>query len=199
MCLLTILVVLTAAGIHLTDGTCPTSRGCFPSVGNIAFGRTAYANSTCGDPARIFEIPLTGTAVLDTCDASDAAKSHPVMLANDNNQTTFWAAEQYTFFVTLQLNFTFPMRLEKSTLTFRSFRPNRMILEKSSDHGLTWTPYQYYSSICLTNFIPDGLFQGLTEVDRNSLPADSTEAFCLDEDSVPGSPDEFGTVSRSSN
>ena len=195
MGLISSLAVVMIIWIQLTAAECPTSRGCFPSVGNIAFGRTAFANSTCGDPAKAFQTPGTGIDLIDICNASHAAKSHPANLVNDNNTATWWQAEEYTFFVTVQLNFSFPMRLEKSTLTFRSFRPNRMILEKSSDYGLTWTAYQYYSPVCLVFLIPDGLFQGLNESNRKSLRSDSTEAFCLAEDSIPNNPDQFGTVS----
>ena len=195
MCLISSLVVLTLTTLTFTTAVCPASRGCFPPVGNIAFGRTAGANSTCGDPARVFEIVTSTDNVIDICNASRAAKSHQASFVNDNDTATWWQAEEYTFFVTLQFNFSFPMRLEKSTLTFRSFRPNRMILEKSSDYGLTWTTYQYYSPICLGMLIPDGLFQRLNESSRKSLPSNSTEAFCVVEDSTPNNPDQFGTVS----
>ena len=173
---------------------CHLSKGCFPSASNIAYGRAITANSTCGDPAAMFEFPLSELDLRDVCDMSNTSKSHPASKANDNDQRSFWKAENYVFFVTLQLDFNFSMRLERSTLIFRSFRPKRMILEKSSDFGVTWQPYQYYSFMCLQSVIPDGLFQGLNESKRGSYPEDSTEAFCTTEDSVRNSPTEFGTV-----
>ena len=188
------LAVLLAFGLHGTLGVCPSNMGCFPTSGNIAFGRTIGANSTCGDPAKTFEIFQSGTNFVDVCNASDPDRAHPVSRANDNNETTWWQAEELEDFVTLELNYTFPMRLERSTLTFRSYRPARMILEKSSDHGVTWTPYQFYDRSCNPIITPDGLFQGITERTRGIFPSDSIEAFCLDDDATPATPIEFGEV-----
>ena len=190
-----IFVALLAVSFQNVVADCPRSRGCFPAVANIAFGRNITANSTCGDPPGVFEIPRTEKDVLEICNASDPAKSHPPRNANDNDSVSFWLAEEYVFFVTLQLNFEYSMRLESSILTFRSFRPNRMVLEKSSDFGETWQPYQYYSPTCNEILIRDGLFQGLTRKQRGGLPTNSTEAFCIEEDSAVNHPDKFGTVS----
>jgi hypothetical protein len=190
-----LVAALLAFGLHVSLGACPADRGCFPVSGNIAFGRTIFANSTCGDPQNTFEITQVGDNIVDVCDASDPDKSHPATLANDNNDTTRWQAEELEHFVTLQLDFTFPMRLENSIMTFRSFRPRRMILEKSSDYGASWTPYQFYDAFCTpSTIVPDGLFQDIMEGTRGNFPSDSIEAFCLDDDSSPGTPLEFGTV-----
>ena len=116
------------------------------------------------------------------CNATDPAKAHPPYLANDNNETTQWQARVYEFFVTMQLNFSFPMRLENSVLFFSSLRPNLVILEKSSDYGVTWTPYQFYSLSCRPLLTLDGLFQTVTSKERNELPSDSIEAFCITDD-----------------
>jgi hypothetical protein len=191
MFLLLGLAILMTKQLHLTVASCSTAKGCFPPVDNIAFGRAASANSTCGNPAKIFEIPGD---ITDICNASEASKSHPASLVNDNSLSSWWQAEEYISFVTLELKFSYAMRLEKSSLTFRSFLPKRMILEKSSDYGLTWTAYQYYAEFCLNS--PDGLFQGLKLRDRSSLPNNSTEAFCLEEDSITGNPMEFRAAER---
>jgi hypothetical protein len=166
---------------------CSRSKGCFPAVGNIAFGRNITANSTCGHPPRLFAFSNAGEEVVQTCNASDPAKSHPPDNANDNDSSSYWVAERYESFVTVRLNFEYAMRLESSILTFRSFRPNRAVLEKSSDFGETWQPYQYYSLVC-NNLVKDGLFHNLTAKKRGEFPTDSTEAFCIEEDSTLTSP-----------
>lgn len=195
MCSSVLVVALLIISYQNVASDCTLSKGCFPMSANIAFGRNITANSTCGNPPREFEIPQSEKDVVDVCNATDSVKSHPAIKAIDNDSETFWKAEEYNFFVTLQLDFEYSMRLERSTITFRSFRPNRMILEKSSDFGVTWQPYQYYSVSCIEALLPDGLFHGLRESKRGGLPTDSTEAFCIDEDSIPSSPAEFGTVS----
>ena len=196
MSLIACIAVFFTFAVQTTQSVCPSSSGCFPSPSNLAIGRTLEANSTCGDPVREFTIPLAAGDITLTCDASVPSDAHPASLANDGNSSTWWQAERYEFFVTLQLNLAFPMLVERSTLTFRSFRPRRMILEKSDDDGVTWVPYQYYSTLtCDGANIPDGEFQNLMEGNRGNLPADSTEAFCITADSVLTDPQEFGTVS----
>ncbi len=37
-------------------------------------------------------------------------------------------------------------------MVFESPRPEKLIIEKSSDYGLTYTPWQYYAKDCAESF-----------------------------------------------
>ena len=61
-------------------------------------------------------------------------------------------------------------------MLWKSPRPQSMVLERSSDRGLTWEAYRYYSSSCVTVFglDPPVIFPGIT----------GTEAICTQTESA---------------
>lgn len=95
------------------------------------------------------------------CDKSNAALSHPPDLMLDYNVedsspnfTSYWQSVSWNdtrvqpqVNVTLSFGRRYVME-DNIIVTFKSARPQRMLLEKSVDQGLTWTVLQYYDANC---------------------------------------------------
>ena len=62
---------------------------------------------------------------------------------------------QITLCISTDLNIVISLAYQKRfrlagdvTITFHSGRPDTMVLEKSDDFGVTWSPLQYYARDC---------------------------------------------------
>ncbi|XP_069825130.1 netrin-G1 isoform X5 [Dendropsophus ebraccatus] len=95
------------------------------------------------------------------CDASTKELAHPPELMFDSegrNPSTFWQSVTWKNYPTpLQVNITLSWNktielTQNIAITFESGRPEKMILEKSLDYGVTWQPYQFYAADCLDAF-----------------------------------------------
>ncbi|KAJ1373274.1 Netrin unc-6 [Parelaphostrongylus tenuis] len=98
----------------------------------------------------------------EICDASVPEQSHPASLLTDLNSPgnmTCWVSEPslnpHNVSLTLSLGKKF--ELTYISMYFCSRLPDSMALYKSTDHGKSWIPFQYYSSDCKKTFgkIPD--------------------------------------------
>lgn len=136
---------------------------CVPDFINAAFGRSVEASSTCGSPPTRFcvdnpekEGPKRKCHV---CDARDPARSHPATyltdLNNPNNLTCWHSAPilpNDNQNVTLTLTLGKKYELTYVNLQFCGEKPDSLSIHKSMDYGITWQPFQYYSSECLSVF-----------------------------------------------
>ena len=166
-------LVLICSAPTLCSAQCSDSVGCFPPPGNLATGRTVHATSQCTD-GDFFCIP-------DTSDCSNtcSSTSNSPASINDGNTGTAWISSIGSGDspnVTLRLDFQEPVLFEAMTMLWKSPRPQSMVLERSSDRGLTWEAYRYYSSSCVTVFglDPPVIFPGIT----------GTEAICTQTESA---------------
>jgi len=98
-----------------------------------------------------------------TCDNDDASQSHPPEAMFDvetdgssspGNLSTWWQSVTWDYLgrppevnITLSFGHTFQIQ-DDIEIVFKSARPQQMVLEKSVDNGLTWSPLQYYSHSC---------------------------------------------------
>lgn len=135
---------------------------CFPSpAANIVAGLTPIASNTCGlnGPERVCYQLGAGENVTRTCDYCDATTpelAHPPELITDVHSPfnqTFWQSQnssivQYpaTVVITFPLNKTFS--ITRVAITFQSSRPESYAIFKSTNHGESFTPFQYYSLSC---------------------------------------------------
>nr|CDJ87589.1 Laminin and EGF and Netrin module domain containing protein [Haemonchus contortus] len=136
---------------------------CVPEFINAAFGKPVIASNTCGmdGPSRFCTISVgnDGT-VRETCDVCDASKpqhSHPASLITDFNapgNMTCWISEPSLKPENVSLTLSLGKKFELTYISmyFCSRLPDSMALFKSTDHGKTWIPFQYYSSDCLSMF-----------------------------------------------
>lgn len=123
------------------------------NFGDIALGRTITATSTCGLNGRqqYCVVASLGTEKCFDCDATNPLEAHPASLMVDPEpaeKSTWWQSENGVHNVTVQLDFETKFTFTHLVLTFQSFRPKSMVLQRSTDFGQTWTDYQYFSSDC---------------------------------------------------
>ncbi|XP_075038671.1 netrin-G1 isoform X1 [Mixophyes fleayi] len=118
-------------------------------------------NSTCGDPPEPFCAMGNPYMCNNECDASTKELAHPPELmfdAEGRNPSTFWQSVTWKHYPRpLQINITLSWGktielTQNIAITFESGRPEKMILEKSLDYGITWQPYQFYAADCLDAF-----------------------------------------------
>eukprot|EP00118_Oscarella_pearsei_P018573 m.191017 g.191017 ORF g.191017 m.191017 type:complete len:2470 (+) comp39439_c2_seq19:33-7442(+) len=187
---LTILIAFLAK--KSTSDCSDTTGWCFPSTENVA--QMFTATSTCGNP-RTLHCPPEDQSNSDPCFFCDATMAvntsfHPEELAVDRNFSTFWQSAtkdtELIDIVTVQVNLSGSFQLEKSVVTFHTYRPLRMILEKSNDYGATWTALQYYAPNCGVASGADSNFSNVSTIPDSDLPNEdnNTQAFCITRDST---------------
>ena len=185
-------LVLLQVAYLISDATavCPANVGCFSPVGDLDRFRNFSASSTCGDPPSIFCV-FQDNEPCSECSSGDPALSHDVRFINDGDGTTWWQSETGATNATITIDFEAPVLFEATVLTFRSPRPQSMVLERSGDYGQTWVPYRFYSGSCRETFnveVYNRFLQG--------MPPNSTEAICLAEDAqiMPGDGGEVSSI-----
>ncbi|XP_028968563.1 netrin-1 [Galendromus occidentalis] len=146
-----------------------TARRCIPDFENAAFRRRVHASSTCGKVATRHcqvnavrdSVGLAGTTneelvrTCQMCDASNPSTSHPAALLTDVNNPsnlTCWMSEAFNVNtpqnVSLRLSLGKKFELTYVSLQFCGSKPDSLAIFKSSDHGKSWQPFQYYSTNC---------------------------------------------------
>lgn len=180
-------------------------RKCIPDFVNAAFGRPVEASSTCGSggPTRYCDIAdqSGGIGQCHTCDDVTPKHrfpaSHLTDLNNPNN-VTCWRSEP------LMTSQSFAAPPDNVTLTFslgkkyeltyvslqfcpKAAKPDSIAIYKSMDYGVTWQPFQFYSSQCRKVY---------GRPNRATITrANEQEARCTDSHRYTGG-DGFGPVSR---
>ncbi|XP_016995274.2 netrin-A isoform X1 [Drosophila takahashii] len=134
---------------------------CVPEFVNAALDAPVVASSTCGsmgssaNPQRYCEFQEHERSC-HTCDANDPLRSFPARYLTDNNNSnnvTCWRSEPVlgsgdNVTLTLSLGKKFELVYVVLQLCPHAPRPDSMAIYKSTDHGLTWQPFQFYSSQC---------------------------------------------------
>ncbi|XP_053208528.1 laminin subunit beta-1-like isoform X2 [Panonychus citri] len=157
-------------------------NSCSPPTGDLLVGREANlsATSTCG-----LIIPEKYCILGDTlkrkkchtCDSREVSRmrknplkyhgiENVVSKANEDYRKFWWQAENGVENVSIRLNLGAEFHLTHIIMTFQTFRPAAMLIERSSDHGLTWKTYQYFASDCGRefSFAREGQRRSLKEV-----------------------------------
>ena len=116
------------------------------------------ANATCGDQAgtEVYcQLDARGTVAPSNqecgiCDASEASKAHPIGMAVDGRDDTWWQAPSLQFgpgnhFVTITVDLKRVFQVGYVLLqSAKSPRPGNWILERSLD-GVDWAPWQFFA------------------------------------------------------
>uniref|UniRef100_A0A8C8SN51 Laminin subunit beta 4 n=1 Tax=Pelusios castaneus TaxID=367368 RepID=A0A8C8SN51_9SAUR len=162
------------------------SGSCHPITGDLLVGRSGQltASSVCG---------LTGPqkyciiGYLEKCFLCDSRhpynpythrNSHPI----ENVITTFepnwkkkwWQSENGIDHVSIRLDLETLFQFSHLILTFKTFRPAAMLVERSTDYGHTWKIFRYFAQDCAESFpnIPSRPAKGVRDIICDSRYSD---------------------------
>lgn len=141
-------------------------RRCIPDFINAAFGVKVLASTTCGmeEPVQYCNLPDSNKKPeCNVCDDSDPSRRFsPLALTdvNNSNNVTCWRSQPIPSAgdsdpplmdnVTLTLSLGKKYELTYVSLVFcpKTVKPDSLAIYKSMDFGVTWIPFQFYSSQC---------------------------------------------------
>ncbi|XP_061222234.1 laminin subunit beta-4 isoform X3 [Neopsephotus bourkii] len=163
---LAILLYLMLIRLQHAQDNCD-SGSCHPAVGDLLLGRSKQltASSTCGmnSPQKYCIIGyLEAEQKCFLCDSRypynpyTQHNSHMV----ENVITTFehdrkkkwWQSENGVDHVSIRLDLETLFQFSHLILTFKTFRPAAMLVERSTDFGHTWKAFRYFAQDCAASF-----------------------------------------------
>ncbi|XP_054168822.1 laminin subunit beta-1-like isoform X2 [Oppia nitens] len=162
------------------SGRCDELQACYPATGNLLIGREEKlkSSSTCGlsKMERYCIVShLKEKKKCFYCDSRPQNKNNPRLYHGIENivqrigrkrKQTWWQAENGHEHVAIEFDLEAEFHFTHLIITFKTFRPSAMLIERSHDFGRSWNVYQYFAYDCGDSFpgIPVGPRQKISDV-----------------------------------
>ncbi|XP_051889579.1 laminin subunit beta-4 [Pristis pectinata] len=136
---------------------------CYPPLGDLLVGRNSQlsASSTCGlnGPETYCILShLQDERKCFTCDSRSSFNSisstfshrieNVITAFEPDRKRKWWQSRNGVHHVSIQLDLETLFQFSHLILSFKTFRPAAMLVEKSSDYGQTWNVLRYFAYDC---------------------------------------------------